>query len=92
MLLLLIAAYTAIGRWWLPLLLRPAAFDSCLLLPLLRLSARGGLQLLLLPRPAALSLLLLRSPTLHPRLRLLGQLLFLTLLPLMLLLPLRFVA
>jgi len=42
MLLLLIAACTAIGRWWLPLRLRPAAFDSCLLLPLLRLSARRG--------------------------------------------------
>jgi hypothetical protein len=58
------------------------------LLPLLRLTVRGGLQLLLLLRPAALSpwLLLMRSPALHPGLRLLSQLLFLTLLRLMLLL------
>jgi len=77
----------ALGSWWLPLLLRPAALDGCLLLPLLRLSACGGLQLLLLLRPAALSsLLLIRSPALHPRLQLLGQLLFLTLWLLMLLL------
>ena len=118
MLLLLIAAHTALGSWWFPLLLRCAALDGCLLLPLLRLSARGGLQVLLLLcpaalsswrlllllrpaalssfrlllqlRPAALSLLLIRSPALHPRLRLLGQLLFLTLL--LMLLLLRFVA
>jgi hypothetical protein len=52
------------------------------LLPLLRLTARGGLRLLLLLRPAALSpwLLLMGSPTLYPGLRLLSQLLFLTLL------------
>ena len=55
------------------------ALDGCLLLPLLRLSARGGLQLLLLLRPAAL------SPALHPRLRLVSQFLFLILLLLMLL-------
>jgi hypothetical protein len=49
-------------------------------------TARRGLQLLLLLRPAALPLLLIRSPALHPRLQLLGQLLFLPLLLLMLLL------
>lgn len=76
---------TAFGGWRLPLLLRSAALDGCLLLPPLRLTARGGLQLL---RPAALSPwpLLMGCPTLHPRLRLLSQLLFLTLLLLMLLL------
>ena len=67
------------------LLLRSAALDGCLLLPPLRLTARGGLQLL---RPAALSPwpMLMGCPALHPRLRLLSQLLFLTLLLLMLLL------
>ena len=79
---------TAFGGWRLPLLLRSAALDGCLLLPPLRLTARGGLQLLLLLRPAALSPwpLLMGCPALHPRLRLLSQLLFLTLLLLMLLL------
>jgi len=63
----------ALGSWRLP--------DGCLLLPPLRLTARGGLQLLLLLRPAVLSLLLplIKSAALHPRLRL-SQLLFLTLL------------
>src|SRR5262245_42312790 len=84
--LLLLLRAAALDSWRLLLLLRPAALDSCLLLPLLRLSAGGGLQLLLRLRPAALPLLLIRSPALHPRLRLLGLLLFLTLL-LMLLLP-----
>lgn len=76
---------TAFGGWRLPLVLRSAALDGCLLLPPLRLTARGGLQLL---RPAALSPwpLLMGCPALHPRLRLLSQLLFLTLLLLMLLL------
>jgi hypothetical protein len=127
----------ALGSW--RLLLRPATLDCCLLRPPLRLTARGGLQLLpqsipepvaqsregglrawscrrlcqllfllllliaactdlgsctarrglqllLLLRPAALPLLLIRSPALHPRLQLLGQLLFLPLLLLMLLL------
>ena len=77
---------TAFGGWRLPLLLRSAALDGCLLLPPLRLTARGGLQLLLLLRPAVLSLLLplIKSAALHPRLRLLTQLLFLTLLLLLL--------
>ena len=51
---------------------------------LLRPTALGGWRLLLLLGPAALPLLLIGSPVLHPRLRLLGQLLFLTLLLLML--------
>ena len=76
----------ALGSWRLPLLLQSAAPDGCLLLPPLRLTARGGLQLLLLLRPAVLSLLLplIKSAALHPRLRLLTQLLFLTLLLLLL--------
>ena len=76
---------TAFGGWRLPLLLRSAALDGCLLLPPLRLTARGGLQLL---RPAALSPwpLLMGCAALHPRLRLLSQLLFPTLLLLLLLL------
>ena len=71
---------TAFGGWRLPLLL------GCLSLPPLRLTARGGLRLLLLLRPAVLSplLLLINSAALHPRLRLLSQLLFLTLLLLLL--------
>src|SRR5262249_51202043 len=89
MLLLVIAACTALGSWWFPILLRPAALGGCLLLPLLRLSARGGLQFLFLLRPAALSPLLplIQSPALHPWPRLLSQSLFLTQLLLMLLLP-----
>src|SRR5262249_40590719 len=77
---------TAFGGWRLPLLLRSAALDGCLLLPPLRLTARGGLQLL---RPAALGPwpLLMGCPALHPPLRLLSQLLFLTLFLLMLQLP-----
>ena len=73
---------SALGSWRLPLLLQSAAPDGCLLLPPLRLTTRGGLQLLLLLRPAVLSLLLplIKSAALHPRLRLLSQLLFLTLL------------
>ena len=74
----------ALGSWRLPLLL------GCLSLPPLRLTARGGLRLLLLLRPAVLSplLLLINSAALHPRLRLLSQLLFLTLL----LMPLQLIA
>jgi hypothetical protein len=78
---------TAVGCWRLLLLLRPAAVGGCLLLPMLRLSARGGLQGLRLLRPVALSsLLLIRSPALHPWRRLLSQSLFLILLLLLLML------
>ena len=72
----------------LPLLLRSVALDGCLFAAPLQLTARGGLQLLLLLRPAALSPwpLLMGCPALHPRLRLLSQLLFPTLLLLLLLL------
>jgi len=99
--LLLLLRPAALSRWWLQLLLRPATLDGCLLLPQLRFSARGDLQvllllcstapgwrLLLLLRPAALSPvpLLIRSPALNPWLRLLSQSLFLILLLLMLLL------
>src|SRR5262249_42286159 len=86
MLLLLIAACTALGSWWLLFLLRSAAIDGCLLPPPLRLTARGGLQLRLLLRPAALSSLLslIKSLALHPWLRLFSQSLFVILLLLML--------
>src|SRR6478609_4359072 len=57
------------------------------LLPMLRLSARGGLQGLRFLRLVALSsLLLIRSPALHPWRRLLSQSLFLILLLLLLML------
>src|SRR5262245_42568394 len=52
----------------------------------LQLTARGGLQLLLLLRLTVLSPLLMGCAALHPRLRLLSQLLFLTLLLLLLML------
>ena len=64
----------AVGAWRFLLLRGTAALDSRLLLPLLRLTARGGLQLLLLRRAAALDPWLLQlsgSPALHSRLRLL---------------------
>jgi hypothetical protein len=86
--LLLLLRTADLGGWQLLFLLRPAALSSFRLLLLLRPAALSGWQLLFLLQPAALSplLLLIRSPALHPWLRLLSQSLFLTLLLLMLLL------